>query len=236
MRKFHKLINWLLVVVIILIIGDGVFFIRHNLLSQPAIKKKVQYNVPEINQMSAPVLYNGCEVTSMAMLLQYYGSNVTKNELAHHIKKVPLKYESGKHGNPNKGFVGSVSGATQGLGVFHGPVKQVAQKYNSHVKDISGSDFNKVIRLVSSGHPVWIITTANFTKVSDMQKWKTPQGNMKVTFSQHSVVITGYNKAKKVIYINNPYGQKNQAVPWDDFVAAYNQMGKQAIYVDENHK
>ncbi len=181
----------------------------HKVSTTP-LKRHVKYNVPLIDQMDSPTLYNGCEVTSLAMLLQYYGHNVTKNDLANAIKTVPLTYDNGEHGNPNVGFVGSVSGDTPGLGVYHGPIAKLARKYTHHVTDISGSKFSAVIRALSTGHPVWTITTATFAKVEDFQKWHTPQGTIKVTYSQHSVVITGYNRAKKLIYINNPYGQKNQ--------------------------
>ena len=198
------------------------------------VKGHVKYNVPLIDQMSSPALYNGCEVTSLAMLLQYYGKDVSKNDLADAIKTVPLTYDDGDHGNPNVGFVGSVSGDTPGLGVYHGPIRKLAKQYIGNVTDISGSNFSAVIRALSSGHPVWTITTATFAKVEDFEEWSTPQGDIKVTYSQHSVVITGYSKAKRLIYINNPYGQKNEAVDWDDFAAAYKQMGQQAIYINQD--
>ncbi|MCG0810196.1 hypothetical protein IMAU10576_02325 [Lactiplantibacillus plantarum] len=68
-----------------------------------------------------------------------------------------------------------------------------------------------------------------------MQTWQTPQGSVKVTYDMHSVVIVGFNRTKKLIYINNPYGEKQQAVSWKNFEAAYNQMGKQAIVLTLPH-
>ncbi len=195
-------------------------------------KKRVVLNVPLINQMDDPKLYNGCEVTSLAMVLNYNGIDVTKSELADNIETVPFQYDDGKHGNPNDGFVGSVSGSTStGLGVYHGPVYNLAKQYADNVYDLTGSNFDTVVNKVEEGHPVWTITTTAFAPVSDFESWDTPDGEIDVTYSEHSVCITGFDRDKRVIYVNDPYGYKNREVDWNDFAAAYKQMGKQAICV-----
>ena len=195
-------------------------------------KKRVVLNVPLIDQMDDPKLYNGCEVTSLAMVLNYNGIDVTKSELADNIETVPFQYDNGEHGNPNDGFVGSVSGSTSpGLGVYHGPVYNLAKQYADNVYDLTGSNFDTVVNKVEEGHPVWTITTTAFAPVSDFQSWDTPDGEIDVTYSEHSVCITGLDRGKRVIYINDPYGYKNREVDWNDFAAAYKQMGKQAVYV-----
>ena len=195
-------------------------------------KKRVVLNVPLINQMDDPKLYNGCEVTSLAMVLNYNGIDVTKSELADNIETVPFQYDNGEHGNPNDGFVGSVSGSTSaGLGVYHGPIYKLAKQYADNVYDLTGSNFDTVVNKVEEGHPVWTITTTAFAPVSDFESWDTPDGKIDVTYSEHSVCITGFDRDKRVIYINDPYGYKNREVDWNDFAAAYKQMGKQAVYV-----
>ena len=195
-------------------------------------KKRVVLNVPLINQMDDPKLYNGCEVTSLAMVLNYNGIDVTKSELADNIETVPFQYDNGEHGNPNDGFVGSVSGSTSpGLGVYHGPIYKLAKQYVDNVYDLTGSNFDTVVNKVEEGHPVWTITTTAFAPVSDFESWDTPDGKIDVTYSEHSVCITGFDRDKRVIYVNDPYGYKNREVDWNDFAAAYKQMGKQAVYV-----
>ncbi|KRL04013.1 YvpB like protein [Liquorilactobacillus oeni DSM 19972] len=199
------------------------------------VQKKVSrivLDVPLVNQMTEPRLYNGCEVTSLTMLLNYNKIDVSKNVLADEINTVPLNYDDGEHGNPNIGFVGDITGSSAGLGVYHGPITKLARKYSKNVKDISGQNFNKVIEQLELKHPVWTITTVSFARVNDFQDWQTPQGDMQITFSEHSVVITGFDRKNNLIYINNPYGTKNQAVNWDNFEEAYNQMGKQAVYIN----
>lgn len=188
-------------------------------------------DVPLIRKGTAPSLANGSEVTALAMLLQYYGYHETKNTLAANVPRVPWLFADGDHGNPNVGFVGSVSGDSYGLGAYHHPMMRLARQYTSHAVDMSGSSFDQVIRVLATGHPVWTITTTSFAPVHDWQRWTTPQGHIKVTYSMNSVVITGYDRTQKLIYVNDPYGHKDKAVSWDKFQAAYNQMGQQAIYI-----
>lgn len=186
-------------------------------------------DVPLINQMDSPRLYNGCEVTSLAMMLQYHGYVATKNELADKTPRVPLNYENGQKGNPNDGFVGDMEDGP-GLSVYHGPIHDLAKQYvGDKAIDLTGKSVDTLYNYVSKGLPVWIITTANFVPVNDFKTWNTPSGKVDVTFSVHSVVITGYDKNN--VYINNPYGQKNQKLNRELFEKAWIQMGSQALVI-----
>ncbi|WP_223589587.1 C39 family peptidase [Neobacillus bataviensis] len=196
----------------------------------PILPDSKLLDIPLLNQMDKPLLYNGCEVTSLAMILNYNGVKVTKNELAKNIKTVPLTYSNGKKGNPNAGFVGDMAHGP-GLGVYNGPVYELAQKYaGDKAVNLTGSPFTDLLKKVSQGHPVWIITTTSFAPVSVFQTWDTPQGKIDITFSEHSVVITGYDE--NYIYINDPYGTKNKKLDRDNFIKAWEQMGKQAIIIE----
>ncbi|MGG1676249.1 C39 family peptidase [Neobacillus sp. NRS-1170] len=196
----------------------------------PILPDSKLLDVPLLNQMDKPLLYNGCEVTSLAMILNYNGVKVTKNELAENIKTVPLTYSNGKKGNPNAGFVGDMAHGP-GLGVYNGPVYELAQKYaGDKAVNLTGSPFTDLLKKVSQGHPVWIITTTSFAPVSVFQTWDTPQGKIDITFSEHSVVITGYDE--NYIYINDPYGSKNKKLDRDNFIKAWEQMGKQAMVIE----
>jgi len=193
---------------------------------QTTIEKKI-LDAPLINQMSSPRLYNGCEVTSLAMLLNANGIKVTKNELANQIKRVPLTYDNGLHGNPNVGFVGNMENGP-GLGVNHGPIYDLAKKYaGNKVKDITNHSFDEIIKNIQAGHPVWVIINTKFQPISNFTEWNTPQGKVRITYSCHSVLITGYDKQH--IYVNDPYGTKNKQLDRDQFIKAWEQMGKQAI-------
>lgn len=195
------------------------------------IKAEQKLNVPIMNQM--PDLPNGCEVTSLAMLLNYYNVKVSKDELADNIKHVSSYSDDGRYrGNPNIGFVGYMSQANAGWCVYNEPLYDVASKYTDRIRNATGNSFIDIIRLVSEGHPVMIITTLKFSRVNDMQTWETKQGKVHVTPSSHACVITGYNEKTDKVYVNNPYGYKNQVVSWHNLEVSYDQQGKQALYME----
>lgn len=234
-KKKFKLKNlfWIIPAAIILIIGAIYLFNKNKIndeINWMTMKQEQKLNVPLENQM--PDLPNGCEVTSLSMLMNYYGIKVSKNELAETIQHVDSFTDGGKYrGNPHQGFVGHMTIANAGWCVYNEPLYNVARKYTSHIENITGSDFLSLLKLVSTGHPVMIITTTTFNKVNNMQTWDTNTGKVNVTPSSHACVITGYSKPKKVVYVNNPYGYKNQPVNWKNLQASYNQQGRQALYI-----
>lgn len=233
-KKFNlKNLFWIIPAAIILIIGAIYLFNKNKIndeIDWMTMKQEQKLNVPLENQM--PDLPNGCEVTSLSMLMNYYGIKVSKNELAETIQHVDSFTDGGKYrGNPHQGFIGHMTIANAGWCVYNEPLYNVARKYTSHIENITESDFLSLLKLVSNGHPVMIITTTTFNKVNNMQTWDTNTGKVNVTPSSHACVITGYSKPKKVVYVNNPYGYKNQPVNWKNLQASYNQQGRQALYI-----
>lgn len=205
-----------------------------KLSSEVTIKESVSLEATAINQL--PELPRGCEVTALAMLLQYAGVNVDKMTLAEEVTKNTTAYEvvNGTiyYGNPNDGFVGDMySLEGPGLGVYHKPIAELAKKYlPGAIVDFTGSDFDTVKEQLSDGRPVWVITTSKFKELSDdnFRTWVTPSGTIDVTYSEHSVLITGYDK--DYVYFNDPLtGEQNKKAPIDDFIASWVQMGSQAI-------
>lgn len=200
--------------------------------TQSSLKgNKKAMDVILFNQMDAPKLYNGCEVTSLAMLLHYSGyEHITKNALANEIKRVPLNYENGLKGDPHDGFVGDMENGP-GLGVYHEPIYQLAKKYvGNQAVDLTGKPVKKAIyQSLEKGYPVWVITTSTFAKTDNIETWNTPNGKIDISFNMHSVVITGYDKDH--VYLNNPYGEKNQKVDREQFEDSWKQMGSQAIII-----
>ncbi|GGJ68152.1 uncharacterized protein YvpB [Anoxybacillus voinovskiensis] len=203
-------------------------------LEENEIKPFVLLDVPLIQQL--PELPRGCEVTSLAMLLQDAGVQVDKTTLAKQIKKDPTPFQrrNGKvyFGNPHNGFVGDMySLTTPGLGVYHEPIEELAKQYlPNRIVNLTGSDFSELQKYLSQGAPVLVITNSTFRALpeSAFREWDTPNGPIKITYYEHSVVITGYDQ--DYIYFNDPLSdQKNKKAPKDDFLAAWVQMGKQAI-------
>lgn len=198
------------------------------------IKDRVLLDAPVIKQF--PELPRGCEVTSLAMLLQYKGIDTNKMTLADEIKKnaVPLKKEGGNifWGHPNDGFIGDMySYGNPGLGVYHKPIKELAEKYlPGQVIDLTGKEFSELMIFLSLNIPVWIITNTTYRELPDsaFEKWNTPAGEIDITYKEHSVLITGYDE--KNIYFNDPItGIKNKFMNKEDFLKAWRQMGSQAV-------
>jgi uncharacterized protein YvpB len=195
----------------------------------PILLESKILDVPLINQMEQPQLKNGCEVTSLAMILNYRGINVTKNKLAEEINTVPIMEGNNKKGNPNIGFVGDMVNGP-GLSVYNGPIFDLAKKHaGKKAVNLTNSPFVDLLKKVSNGSPVWVITTNNFDAGAKFQRWDTLQGTTFITYSEHSAVITGYDK--NYIYVNDPYGFKNRKVDRDRFINAWEEMGRQAIVI-----
>lgn len=218
----------------LVIIGLALVFFNANKIKDQydwvTLKSAQKLDVPLENQY--PDLPNGCEVTSLSMLLQYYGIKVNKLDLSQNIKHVSSYTDGGKYrGNPHVGFVGYMSQANAGWCVYNEPLEQIARKYTNRIQNYSGHDFIQVIKLVSQGHPVVIITTIKFDHVNDMQTWQTAQGEVNVTPSSHACVITGFDKQARTVLINDPFGYKNKVVSWKKLESSYNQQGKQALYL-----
>jgi uncharacterized protein YvpB len=191
-------------------------------------------NAPLISQN--PELRRGCEVTSLAMMLQYAGVNVDKMTLAAQVRKdtTPYKYINGTvyFGNPNTGFVGNMySFNYPGYGVYHGPIKALADKYlPGRVVDLSGNSFETIYQYLNNGKPVWVVNNVMFDTVPSQfwQKWQTPTGPISITMKDHSVLVTGYDQ--NYIYFNDPLANiKNRKVSITRFKRGWEQMGRQAI-------
>jgi uncharacterized protein YvpB len=198
------------------------------------IKESVLLEIPVVSQL--PELPRGCEVTSLAMLLQYAGVNVGKMELAERITKDPTPYQlkDGKvfFGHPNVGFVGDMySKSNPGYGVYHKPIKELANRYlPDSIVDLTGREFREIEESLSNGFPVWVITNSRFKELPPEQfrTWNTPEGVVQITFREHSVLITGYDR--DYVYVNDPLtGEKNKKVLKQNFVKSWKQLGSQTI-------
>jgi len=198
------------------------------------IKNSVLIDAPLIRQN--PELPRGCEVTSLAMLLQHAGIKFDKMTLADLIKKDPTPYKkkNGKiyYGNPYNGFVGDMYiKKNRGLGVYHEPIADLSRTFlPTRTINFTGHSFEDVQRYLTNGTPVWVITNARYKELpkSKFETWHTRDGIIRITYHEHSVLITGYDQ--KYVYFNDPLtGVKNKKAPKQDFIKAWEQMGKQAI-------
>ncbi|MDL2248415.1 C39 family peptidase [Tyzzerella sp. OttesenSCG-928-J15] len=179
-------------------------------------------DVTPIKQL--PELPRGCEVTSLTMLLNYKGVEVSKMTLADEIER--------HENNPYKGFVGDMySFSNSGYGVYHDPLFDLLHKYLPETAmDITYCDFDDLYYLLDNNCPVVVIINSTYAKLpgSSFKLWKTDEENILITYSEHAVLITGYDE--KYIYFNDPLGKTLRAEK-TGFIEAWEQMGRQAVTV-----
>lgn len=208
-------------------------------LQQSIEEQPVKINIPPQSQM--PQLYNGCEVTSLSMLLTAAGHPIGKMELAQQIKKdtTPIQYDDAGDiiawGDPHKGFVGDIQGDNLGYGVYHEPIADLLNSIMpGQAKDLTGVSFDEILKRVDAGKPVMVWTTAEFQPTQTMFTWKGPQGLVNATFDEHTVVVVGYDD--KRVYVNDPLdGTAAKGVDRKQFIASWEQMGKQAVTFQNHH-
>lgn len=182
-----------------------------------------------------PELLYGCEVTSLAMLTKFLGLPETKMDLAERLAKDPTPQKLGAKGgvatwgDPERGFVGNVSGPT-GYGVYHKPIADLLSSvYQPGAEDLSGSDFFEVKKAISQGKPVVVWATIDFRPTDLWVTWQTPEGKeIRITYMEHAVLLVGYDR--EYVYVNNPAtGEKAQRVELRPFLQSWEQLGKQAV-------
>ncbi|MRG85225.1 C39 family peptidase [Salinibacillus xinjiangensis] len=207
------------------------------LLDEVDIKSSVKLKAAQIAQM--PQLPRGCEVTSLAMLLRYHNYETNKMRLAKEITRDPSPHriKDGKtyFGHPNRGFVGNMYDFSEpGYGVYHKPIAALAKKYaGEKVQDLTGQSFYRVLEALNKEQPVLVIINAKYKKLpkSEFETWHTTNGTIEITMNEHSVLVTGYDE--DYVYFNDPLERKKKA-PFDDFLDAWVQMGKQAVTIEKS--
>lgn len=134
-------------------------------------------------------------------------------------------------GDPNKGFVGDVRG--YGYGIYHGPIVQLINRIlPGRAKDLSGQSFSALLQALNTGTPVMVWTTSNFKAepASQWMTWNSPDGPIHATMWEHAVLLVGYDVEH--LYINDPLdGAQAKQVDRSSFIAAWEQMGQQAVTI-----
>lgn len=195
--------------------------------------QKVLLDVPLIAQN--PELSNGCEVTSLAMLLQYEGIDVDKMTLADKVKKdsTPVAYnvagEIVEWGNPEKGFVGDITGENIGYGVYTAPIIELMSSYlPDRVIDLSNQSVESLQQSIDIGKPVTVWVTGDFNPPNEPKQWQCNGETIEATFDEHVVLLVGYDDQS--VYVNNPLSEeKNQMVDKEKFIKAWDSMGNRAV-------
>jgi uncharacterized protein YvpB len=205
-------------------------------MSTPLALKPVQPSImltaPLVKQN--PELPSGCEITTLTMLLQFYGIKKDKMQLASEMKydTTPMKTDANGNivywGNPNSGFVGSISGQAKGFGIYHTALIELLRKYIPTAVDLTQKSFDVLQRHIASGIPVEVWTTVDYLEPAAWVEWDSPLGPIRTTFAEHAVLLVGYDKDN--VYVNDPLsGKSSVRIDKSLFVQTWESMGSQAI-------
>jgi uncharacterized protein YvpB len=195
-------------------------------------KASAMLNAPVISQY--PELPAGCEITTLTMLLQFYGIKKNKLEILPDIKydTTPAKLDNNKKivywGNPNIGFVGDMKGQSKGFGIYHTALIDLLKKYVPSAVDLTGKPFEALEDKVAEGIPVEVWTTINYQDSVEWLVWDTSIGPIRTTFSEHAVLLVGYDKDN--VYVNDPLtGLSHVKINKELFIRTWELMEKQAL-------
>ncbi|OXM85906.1 C39 family peptidase [Paenibacillus rigui] len=187
---------------------------------------------PVVNQR--PELPSGCEVTALTMLLQYYGIAKDKMELAAEMKRdtTPIKRNADGSiafwGNPNTGFVGDISGASKGFGIYHTALYELLHAYVPKAVDLTQQPWDKLEQQLREGIPSVVWTTIDYQVPDKWVVWDTPIGPIQTTFMEHAVLLVGFDEHN--VYVNDPLSGKSQVqIDKAQFISIWEAMGRQAL-------
>jgi uncharacterized protein YvpB len=198
----------------------------------PQPTSSVMLEAPVVKQK--PELPSGCEVTTLTMLLQFYGLAKDKMELAAEMKRdtTPIKRNADGSiaywGNPNLGFVGDVTGASKGFGIYHTALLDLLHKYIPKAVDLTLQPWDKLELQLGEGIPSLVWTTIDYQVPDKWVVWDTPIGPIQTTFMEHAVLLVGFDE--QYVYVNDPLSGRSQVkIDKAQFISTWEAMGRQAL-------
>lgn len=195
----------------------------------------VMLDVPARNQF--PELKNGCEAVAAQMMLEKYGITLDKLEFAGEIPKDDTQMQKAGEditvwGDPEKGFVGDITGQSYGYSIYPKPLSKFLRNYVENPVDLTGVEPQTLEKYIRGGNPVVAWVTVNFKDRDSNEIWMTPSGKMvKGSFNTHAMTMVGFDENH--YYFNDPYtGAKNYKVTKQRFYEVWSAMGKKAISIE----
>lgn len=188
---------------------------------------------PTYNQF--PNYPNGCESVALHLLLKYNGVDVNVEEIVEKLKKGDKPYKkNGKlyGGDPLVEFVGDPR-SKDGYGVYEEPIIDVSEYYKRGIKNITGSNLNYILDIVSDGNPVQVWVSINLRDTYVCSRWTSNTTGRTVEWlcGLHSLVVIGFTYDK--IITSDPYTGEIEYYDRNQFEKIYNIYGKRAIYYEK---
>lgn len=186
--------------------------------------------VPIMNQH--PNMPTGCEATALAMLLRYYGVEVSKEQIAKDMPKGDFYVKDGKTYGPHpaEAFLGNPF-SKSGFGVYAPVMYKMADQYlPGRVEDLTGMEFEDLLKCIDESRPVMIWATINMIPVKMTRSWYTSNDEL-FTWkgNEHALVMVGYED--DYIYMNDPYTGKKEKYPRQKVENRWHSMGRQALAI-----
>lgn len=203
------------------------------------IKPSIQLDVPIENQM--PELNNGCEIVSLQMLVEYKTN--TKLDKIEFSKLLPIdttpmvtstangKTDIISWGDPDKGFVGDVTGKEMGYIINPSPLCEHLKNQFPTITNLTGSNYADIQSELSNGNPVVAWVNKSFQPVVSPEQWYSPNSNKVIDadFDNHAILLTGYDS--DFLYYNDPIGGVKLKVDKDTFMSNFTYLGSKALTI-----
>lgn len=204
------------------------YLISGSLPSQYAIEIDPIYQLPE--------LPTGCEVTVLTMLLQFLGFDIDKLQIVENYLTCKVEGTA----TFREAFIGTPYDKS-GYGCFAPVMIDAAQKYltaqNSGriIKDMTGSDFNDLLREVASNHPVAVWASIDMVDIEEIYcytVYNEDSDNTDVYWlrNEHCYLLKGYDLDRNVVIVNDPL-EGEMEYNLDRFKEVYAQCYRQAFII-----
>jgi uncharacterized protein YvpB len=162
-----------------------------------------------------------CESNDATLLAGFLGYKI--DELEFH-SALP------RSDNPNRGFVGDVSGAwgntpPEAYGVHAAPVSLTLRKFHVPVLDVYQYSLSSIKRQLADGYPVmaWVVGHVEKGKAI---RWKSSDGNISyVAPYEHTVLVIGYDEGGLIILDNEEIYSRS----YQEFLDSWSVLGYMAI-------
>ena len=203
----------------------------------PKVAEKEESDLPRSyildvkNIMQNPELPTGCEITSLTIVLNHLGFNVDKLYMANNY------LTKGKIGTvfPWDAFLGDPT-SSHSYGCYAPVIEKDANHFlsdnNSDLKayDISGAEFEDVLKELTNGKPIVIWATINMNQSKLTTSWTINGEKFTWRGQEHCLVLTGYDMDKNLVYVADPL-KGNVSYKFDVFKDRFEQMYQQAVVI-----
>ncbi len=205
-------------------------------------QRKILTNMKSMLQN--PELPSGCEATGLTIAINWYGYSAWKTDIA--LNHMPWKefYDS-----PDGRVIGADYRTT-----FAGDPRKTGRSYGCYTpcmettvnsffrkvgspykaKDITGTEFEDLLKYVARGIPVTVISTPELITPRPGDSWYTEDGRY-ITWQRghHCMVIMGYDWSTYTVYCADPMMLKGiVSYNMTKFKTIYNLKGKNALIID----